>query len=118
MFAQRLHPTLLLTLLVSFALSAPLFAQAQILVLPVRPSQSSVRYERFDWHVQDLQVDVHDPAKAQNPPLSGHFKFYFYESERNVAGIAAHGIIDDYRRLAREFDFIPPKAFPYFLYNR
>ncbi|MGZ3461457.1 MAG: TolB family protein, partial [Archangium sp.] len=48
---------------------------------------------------------------------SGGVRFYFYESERNVAQYAAPQLEDTYRYLVDRFKFVPTQTFPYILYS-
>ncbi|HSP79117.1 MAG TPA: tolB protein precursor protein [Myxococcaceae bacterium] len=48
---------------------------------------------------------------------SGGVRFYFYESERNVAQYAAPQLESAYRYLVGQFKFVPNKTFPYILYS-
>ena len=48
---------------------------------------------------------------------SGGVRFYFYESERNVAQYAAPQLEDAYRYLVDRFQFVPTQTFPYILYS-
>ncbi len=48
---------------------------------------------------------------------SGGVRFYFYESERNVAQYAAPQLEDAYRYLVDRFKFVPTQTFPYILYS-
>ncbi|MFL5351332.1 tolB protein precursor protein [Archangium sp.] len=48
---------------------------------------------------------------------SGGVRFYFYESERNVAQYAAPQLEDTYRYLVDKFKFVPTQTFPYILYS-
>ncbi|HYO72815.1 MAG TPA: tolB protein precursor protein, partial [Archangium sp.] len=48
---------------------------------------------------------------------SGGVRFYFYESERNVAQYAAPQLEEAYRYLVDRFQFVPTQTFPYILYS-
>ncbi|WP_375766683.1 tolB protein precursor protein [Archangium gephyra] len=48
---------------------------------------------------------------------SGGVRFYFYESERNVAQYAAPQLEEAYRYLVDRFKFVPTQTFPYILYS-
>ncbi|RVU44745.1 tolB protein precursor protein [Lujinxingia sediminis] len=48
---------------------------------------------------------------------SGGVRLYFYEREREVAQRAAAYIERSYRRLARDFNYVPTRTLPYILYN-
>ncbi|HEY0094348.1 MAG TPA: tolB protein precursor protein, partial [Archangium sp.] len=48
---------------------------------------------------------------------SGGVRFYFYESERDVAQYAAPQLEDTYRYLVDRFKFVPTQTFPYILYS-
>jgi len=56
-------------------------------------------------------------ATTSNEHKSGMVRLYFYERERLSAEHATWYIEDSYRYLADQFHFVPPKSFPYILYN-
>ncbi len=58
------------------------------------------------------------PAYAQSlGDKAGGVRFFFYESERNVAQYAAPQLEDTYRYLVDRFKFVPTQTFPYYLYS-
>lgn len=59
-------------------------------------------------------------AKPGKDPLgekSGGVRLYFYERERTIAQRAASTITHSYRQLAKSFNYVPRKTFPYILYS-
>lgn len=102
--------TRLLCLLAALSFPAP--ADAQIWVAPRRPGQSAVQYDPHEWRTIDLLVDEEIDGKK-----SAGVRLLFYEGERDVAERAAAEIVAAYRRLAREFRYVPDTRFPYVLYD-
>jgi len=79
----------------------------QVLVMPQRPGRSNVRWYDFDWR----RFDYLDEQG------SGGVRFYFYEREREIAGIAAALVRDQWEELAARFNYRPTQKVPYILYN-
>ncbi len=63
---------------------------------------------------------VEEPGKP-NPwalgPKTGGVRLYFYERETDVASRAAGYIVNTYRYLVDQFNYVPTKTLPYILYN-
>lgn len=76
-------------------------------IYPRFAGQNRVRWWEFDWKWTDLRP-VDDAAKV---------RLYFYEEEREVAGIAGAYIQDTYREYVERFDYRPSRTTPLLLYN-
>ena len=79
----------------------------QVLVVPQRPGRTNVRWYDFDWR----RFDYLDDRGV------GGVRFYFYEREREIAGIAAALVREQYEVLAKRFNYRPTQRVPYILYN-
>lgn len=87
-------------------------AWAQHYVVPRRPGQSVVRHFPHDWHT----VDVLKGEEVRGETAGG-VQLFWYEEERESAGLAVAAVEQAYRELADDFDFTPPEYFPYVLYS-
>ncbi|MFW5966743.1 MAG: tolB protein precursor protein, partial [Persicimonas sp.] len=76
---------------------------------PATSSQGGDQPEESEAEEVDEDDDV--------SPWSGGIKLYFYESEREIAEQAAAFIERHYRQLVDDFEYVPDKTFPYFLYS-
>ncbi len=54
---------------------------------------------------------------ADVPPWTGGVRLYFYKHEKKAARWAAGYIAQMYRELVHDFNYVPRKTFPYFLYS-
>jgi hypothetical protein len=63
------------------------------------------------------QVPGEEAAEEDLAPWSGGVRLFFYEREREVAERAAGFIEQAYRELVEDFDYVPRRTFPYFLYS-
>lgn len=63
--------------------------------------KNKVQYTEFDWRVMQTE----------------HFEIYFYESERELAEIAAHSVEDSYRELADRFNHHIRRPIPLIIYS-
>jgi len=106
-------------LLAAFALLASgSDAVAQILVFPRTAGKSHVVYFDFDWQHIDLSVSpAPERAASFTGAKSGTIRLYFYEREREVAERASAVVIDSFRYLEDEFQFVPPERVPLILYS-
>src|SRR3981081_2881571 len=93
-------------------------ADAQILVFPRTAGKSHVVYFDYDWRHIDLSVSpAPERAASFTGAKSGTIRLFFYEREREVAERASAVVIDSFRYLEDEFQFVPPEKVPPILYS-
>jgi len=93
-------------------------ALAQILVFPRTAGKSKVVYFDFQWRHTDLTISpAPERAASFTGAKSGIVQLYFYEREREVAQRASKLVIDSFRSLEDEFQFVPPETVPLILYS-
>lgn len=93
------------------ALAWPTSADAQVWVAPRRPGKSVVRYQDHAWKHVDLLAGEEIAGKK-----AGGIRLFFYEEERVPAEHAAVFVEAAFRKLADDYDFVPPERFPFILY--
>jgi len=78
------------------------------IIYPMNAGKNKVAWRSFDWRYLDL---------LQSAEEKGGIRFYYYESARPVAEVAAQALIDEFQRLELVFDYTPNQSVPYFLYS-
>jgi hypothetical protein len=93
-------------------------ASAQILVFPRTAGKSHVVYFDFQWRHEDLSVSpTPERAALFTGAKSGTVRLFFYEREREVAQRASATVMQSFRYLEDEFQFVPPQTVPLILYS-
>jgi hypothetical protein len=76
-------------------------------VFPFLAGKNHVRWWEFDWR----WIDFH--PTAQGAPV----RLYFYDREKQVAGLARYFTAEAYREFAERFAYHPSRRIPYLIYN-
>ena len=112
-----MRPTVRCLAVLALAATASI-ADAQILVFPRTAGKSHVIYFDFEWRHIELSVSPPpERAASYTGAKSGIIRLYFYEREREVAERASAVVMDSFRYLENEFQFVPPETVPLILYS-